>query len=71
MNTPVLFPVELQRRSWNLSRLLCLIGGLGVIVSVFLPWAYKADALDDMTYYGSPSVPSPAPSLMVSEPSAI
>ena len=56
MNTPVLFPVELQRRSWNLSRLLCLIGGLGVIVSVFLPWAYKADALDDMTYYGSPSV---------------
>ncbi len=47
---------ELQRRSWNLSRILCTVGAVGFAVSAFLPWAYGADALDDMTFLGSPSV---------------
>ena len=30
-------------------------GAVLMLVSIFLPWAYGSNALDDMSYYGSPS----------------
>lgn len=47
--------LEMQRRSWNLARVLCLAGGLGFAVSAYLPWAFGPQALDNMSFVGGPS----------------
>ena len=38
------------------ARLIALVGALLLIVTPFLPWAYGASALDDMTVAGYPSI---------------
>lgn len=38
------------------GRVLAVVGAVAMVVSAYLPWAYSAGALDDMTYTGSPSL---------------
>ncbi|MBK9695857.1 MAG: branched-chain amino acid ABC transporter permease [Propionibacteriaceae bacterium] len=37
------------------ARVVSVVGALAVIASVFLPWAYGHEALDDVTFTGAPS----------------
>jgi branched-chain amino acid transport system permease protein len=46
---------ETQKRLHPTGRLIALLGGLLMVVSPFLAWAYSSAALDDMTVYGYPS----------------
>ncbi|MGI8458060.1 MAG: branched-chain amino acid ABC transporter permease [Propionibacteriaceae bacterium] len=45
----------LQTRVEPQARILALVGGVVLIVAPFLAWSYGGAALDNMTYYGSPS----------------
>ncbi|MFZ2482227.1 MAG: hypothetical protein WAW78_16370, partial [Propioniciclava sp.] len=38
------------------ARWVGVVGAVLVMVAAFLPWAYLPAALDDVTYYGEPSV---------------
>ncbi|QIK71790.1 branched-chain amino acid ABC transporter permease [Propioniciclava coleopterorum] len=38
------------------ARWVAIVGGLAVMAAAFLPWAYRPEALDDVTYYGEPSL---------------
>lgn len=55
MRIPVLVTPQLQQRTDGVGRLLGLLGGVVVIVTPFLPWAYSRRALDNMTVLGYPS----------------
>ena len=46
---------EQQQRLHPVGRILGIAGGLIVLVSVFLPWAYSFGALDGMSLFGNPS----------------
>lgn len=52
--SPVI-PDEMKLRYRVPARWIGISGAVLMIVSVFLPWAYGAEALDDMTWWGSPS----------------
>ncbi|MBN9104706.1 MAG: branched-chain amino acid ABC transporter permease [Propionibacteriaceae bacterium] len=51
----VVIPDEFKIRFRYPARALGLLGAVLMIVSIFLPWAYGHDALDDMTFWGAPS----------------
>ncbi len=53
--SPRLITPELQQRHGNLGRLLGLTGGVIVVLSALLPWAYGDEALDRMTFLLNPS----------------
>ncbi|HOA89978.1 branched-chain amino acid ABC transporter permease [Propioniciclava tarda] len=55
MRIPTVFTPALQQRYYGLGRILSILGGVALLASAFLPWAYGRDAIDDMTYVGSPS----------------
>ena len=55
MRAPRLFTPELQARHGSLGRTLGLAGGAVLALSALLPWAYGADALDNMTFLLNPS----------------
>jgi len=46
---------EQQQRLNPVGRILGIAGGLIVLVSIFLPWAYSFGALDGMSLFGNPS----------------
>ncbi len=46
---------EVQERTHPIGRLIALAGGVLMVVTPFLPWAYDDGALDDMTVLGYPS----------------
>jgi branched-chain amino acid transport system permease protein len=47
---------ELQVRAHKPARIVALVGGVLLIVSPFMAWAYSRRALDDMSVYGYPSL---------------
>ncbi|PKQ23687.1 MAG: branched-chain amino acid ABC transporter permease [Actinobacteria bacterium HGW-Actinobacteria-5] len=51
----VVIPDELKIRFRYPARALGITGGVLMLVSILLPWAYAPEALDDMTFYGAPS----------------
>ena len=55
MKLPTLITPELQRRHSALARIITVVGGLAIIASAYLPWAFGPGALDNMTYLGGPS----------------
>lgn len=38
------------------ARWAAIVGAIAAMVAAFLPWAYRPQALDDVTYYGEPSL---------------
>ncbi|CAA9376076.1 MAG: Branched-chain amino acid transport system permease protein LivM [uncultured Propionibacteriaceae bacterium] len=52
---PTLVTPELQQRHGSRGRIIALFGGVLLIIAPFLPWAYSARALDDMTFLVDPS----------------
>ena len=46
---------EAQSRLHPVGRIVAIAGGVLLIVSAFLPWAYAFSALDGMTLVGNPS----------------
>lgn len=44
-----------QERLQGTGRIIALVGAIGIIVAPYLKWAYSAETLDDMTYWGGPS----------------
>ena len=46
---------EQQQRLHPVGRILGIAGGLIVLVSIFLPWAFSFGALDGMSLIGNPS----------------
>lgn len=47
--------VDRQRRWEPVARIVAIVAGLVLAGSAYLPWAWGADALDNMTYLGGPS----------------
>lgn len=47
---------EQQQRLQGRGRVLGIIGAVLMIVAPYLAWSYGADALDNMTYWGGPSI---------------
>ncbi|MCB0913650.1 MAG: branched-chain amino acid ABC transporter permease, partial [Propionibacteriaceae bacterium] len=51
----VVIPDELKIRYRYPARALGITGAVVMIASIFLPWAYAPEALDDVTFTGAPS----------------
>ena len=47
---------EQQERLQGTGRIVAMVGAVLMIIAPYLKWAYGADALDDMTYWGGPSI---------------
>ncbi|OYO14683.1 branched-chain amino acid ABC transporter permease [Enemella evansiae] len=47
---------EQQERLQCTGRIVAMVGAVLMIIAPYLKWAYGADALDDMTYWGGPSI---------------
>ncbi|QGN31928.1 branched-chain amino acid ABC transporter permease [Microlunatus sp. Gsoil 973] len=48
-------PVDVRRRYEGPARIVALAAGIIVAAAAYLPWAYGADALDNVSYLGGPS----------------
>lgn len=47
--------VQTRRRYEPAARIVTIVCGVVIAATAYLPWAYGADALDDVTYLGGPS----------------
>lgn len=52
---PQIVNAEQQEQRQPVGRIIAVVGGVVVAASSFLPWAYGAEAVDDMTVLGYPS----------------
>ncbi|HEY9290779.1 MAG TPA: branched-chain amino acid ABC transporter permease [Microlunatus sp.] len=48
-------PIELRRRFEPPAKIVAIVAGIVLAASAYLPWAYGADALDNLSYLGGPS----------------
>lgn len=48
-------PVGTKRRYEPVARIVTIVCGVIIAATAYLPWAYGADALDNVTYLGGPS----------------
>ncbi|MGJ6979010.1 branched-chain amino acid ABC transporter permease [Aestuariimicrobium soli] len=48
-------PETIKAKHYRTGRLVALVGALIAVASIYLPWSYGSEPLDNMTYLGGPS----------------